>query len=63
MKFNKSLSQDYGLSNNNNNNSNISNSNNNNNNSRKGNKFRVLKSNILVDGIRYKISVSLLLLC
>jgi predicted transcriptional regulator len=30
---------------------------------KKGNKFRVLKSSVLVDGVKYKISVSLLLLC
>lgn len=30
---------------------------------KKSTKFRVLKSNVMVDGIRYKISVSFLLLC
>jgi hypothetical protein len=30
---------------------------------RKGNKFRVLKSSVLVNGVKYKISVSFLLLC
>lgn len=30
---------------------------------KRANKFRVLKSNVLVDGVRYKISVSFLLLC
>lgn len=30
---------------------------------KKINKFRVLKSNVMVDGVRYKISVSFLLLC
>lgn len=30
---------------------------------KRANRFRVLKSNVMVDGVRYKISVSLLLLC
>ena len=30
---------------------------------KKQTKFRVLKSNVIIDGVRYKISVSLLLLC
>lgn len=30
---------------------------------KKATKFRVLKSNVMIDGVRYKISVSLLLLC
>lgn len=30
---------------------------------KKTNKFRVLKSNVMVDGVRFKISISFLLLC
>lgn len=30
---------------------------------KKANKFRVLKSNVMVDGVRFKISISFLLLC